>query len=88
MLTDEPAAPNDTVDRIFCLGFFEVTCPGVVVTGDTLILSDRTIGRVAGFNGDHMPNHLNIVIHTKTPKTGEKMGIDLGEKIRLEKIQE
>ena len=88
MLTDEAAAPNDTVDSIFCLGFFEVACPGVIVMGDTLTVADRPIGTVAGFNGDHMPNHLNIVIHSTAPKTGEEMGIDLKERLRLEKIQD
>lgn len=87
MLTDEAAAPNVTVDRIFCLGFFEISCPGVVVKGDTLTVAGRPIGTVAGFNGDHMPNHLNIVIYTKTPKTGEEMAIGLSESIRLEKIR-
>lgn len=88
MLTDESAAPNDTVDRIFCLGFFEVSCPGVIVKGDTLSVAGRPVGKVAGFNDDHMPNHLNIVIHGKAPKTGEELGIDLEETLRLEKIED
>jgi len=86
MLTDEAAAPNKTVDRIFCLGFFEVSSPGVVLKGDTLTVAGRPIGTVAGFNGDHMPNHLNIVIHTQTPKTGAEMGIDLDERLHIKKI--
>lgn len=86
MTTDEAAAPNDTVDRIFCLGFFEVSCSGVIVKGDTLSVAGRAVGTVAGFNDDHMPNHLNIVIHCKTPKTGETLGIDLKETLRIEKI--
>lgn len=87
MLTDEPAGPNDTVDRIFYLGFFEVSCPGVIVRGDTLLIAGRVVGKVIGFNDDHMPNHLNIIIHGKTPKTGKELGIDLKETLRIEKLR-
>lgn len=86
MLTDEAASPNDTIDRIACLGFFEISSPGMVVRGDTLFVAGRPVGTVAGFNGDHMPNHLNIVIHTKSPQTGKEMGIDLKERLRIEKV--
>ncbi len=85
MITDESAAPCDTVDRIFCLCFFEVTSPGVIVEGDTLSIADRPVGKVIGFNDDHMPNHLNIVLQSKDPKTGEAMGLDLRETLRIEK---
>jgi len=63
---DKPAASDDPVDRIFCLGFFEVSSGGIVVEGDTLKIGDRVIGTVAGFNSDHMPNHLNIIEKTGT----------------------
>ncbi len=85
MLTDETAASDDPVDRIFCLGFFEVSSGGIVVEGDTLKIGDRVIGTVAGFNSDHMPNHLNIVIYSAAADTGEKLGIELKEAVIIEK---
>ncbi|HIJ55149.1 MAG TPA: hypothetical protein HPQ03_03385 [Deltaproteobacteria bacterium] len=86
LLTDETAASGDTVERIFCLGFFEVASGGIIIKGDTLKIRDRVIGTVAGFNSDHMPNHLNIVIYSAAADTGKKLGIELKEAVVIEKI--
>ena len=85
VLTDETAAPNDTINRVFGIGFFEVTAPGLIVTGDSVHVSGRSLGTVAGFNGDHMPNHLNIVVQGSGRKTGAEMGMDLEDPIVIEK---
>jgi hypothetical protein len=69
------------VNRIWILGFFEVTSPGIIVEGDTFRVGDRIIGTVSGFNDVHMPNHLNIVIHCQKPQTGVEMGVELQEKL-------
>ena len=85
MLTDETTESGDAVDRIFCLGFFEIISGGIIVKGDTLKIRDRVIGTIAGFNSDHMPNHLNIVIYSAAADTGEKLGIELKEVVVIEK---
>ena len=84
MLTDEDVSTDDEVNRIWILGFFEVTTPGIIVEGDTFRLGDKTIGTVSGFNDVHMPNHLNIEIHCKNPQTGVEMGVELQEKLAFE----
>ena len=81
MLTDEDVSSDDTVNRIWILGFFEVTTPGIIVAGDTFRVGDRDIGSVRGFNDVHMPNHYNIVIHCQNPQTGVEMGIELQDKL-------
>ena len=81
MLTDEDVSPDDAVNRISILGFFEVTTPGIIVAGDAFRVGDRNIGTVRGFNDVHMPNHLNIVIHCQHPKTGVEMEVALQDKL-------
>lgn len=85
LLTDENASVNDTVNRICGLGFLEIDVPGIVVAGDTVKVSDHTVGTVAGFNDAHMPNHLNIVIHSLERKTGAELGIELLDTILFRK---
>lgn len=85
MLTDEPVGPGDEVNRIFCLGFFEISVPGIVVRGDAVRISGRDIGTVAGFNDAHMPNHLNIVVHSEEQKTGAELEIDLYDCLIIKK---
>jgi len=88
MLTDEGVSPGDTINRICCLCFFEITAPGIIVRGDRLLVSGKDMGTVLGFNGDHMPNHLNIVVNGAEQKTGAELEIDLDETLILRKTQE
>ena len=81
MLTDEDVSTDDEVNRIWILGFFEVTRPGIIVEGDAFRVGDTVLGTVSGFNDVHMPNHLNIVIHCQNPQTGVEMGVELQEKL-------
>ena len=85
LLTDENVSPNDTVNRIWGLGFFEIDVPGIIVEGDTVNVSGHTVGTVAGFNDTHMPNHLNIVIHSLERKTGAELEIELQDTVILRK---
>lgn len=79
MLTEASAAPGDTVNRIAPLGFFEVTSGGMVVHGDTVKAGGKVIGSVNGFNTDHMPNHLNILIHGSPALNGKEIGLALND---------
>lgn len=65
ILTDEQRAePSGTVNHIFVVGFFEVTIGGILSVGDWVFADKDAIGRIAGFDVTHMPNHMNIVIKT------------------------
>ncbi|MEX2542035.1 MAG: hypothetical protein WD314_09500 [Trueperaceae bacterium] len=78
LVTTDEAAPGGTVNRTAFLGFFEIAVPGLLVTGDRLITAVGEIGRVVGFDSNHMPNHLNIVIGVDELQTGEDLGLHIG----------
>lgn len=72
IITDEEVKPGEKVDRIAYLGFFEVRQGGVIVTGDPVKVGGHVVGRIAGYDETHMPNHLNIVI-TGNRVTGRQL---------------
>ena len=54
---DEDVSTDDDVNRIWILGFFEVTIPGIIVEGDTFLdgseaLGINATGEVAGIAFD------------------------------------
>ena len=61
--TAEPSAkPGGRVDEATYLGFCEVRQAGVIRVGDVVELAGQALGRVAGFDETHAPNHQNIVV--------------------------
>jgi len=86
IFTDEQeAGPGKKVDNIAYLGFFEVTEGSVMVSGDELYLDGKLVGRIAGFDETHMPNHLNIVIKADERKTGIELNAEVGMEIICKK---
>lgn len=80
IVTSQEAKPGDVVNPIAYIGFFAVQQPGVIVTGDEVRVGDSLIGRLAGFDETHMPNHLNIVVNGEE-KDGEERGLDVGNNV-------
>ncbi len=79
-ITDDPeAGPQHTVDRVAYLAFFSVEEGGIVLVGDGVKVGKQEIGRVAGFDLTHFPNHMNILLRTTEPKTGLELGLRLGD---------
>ncbi|MFI6348193.1 DUF6917 domain-containing protein [Streptomyces sp. NPDC050560] len=68
-------APGARIDRVGFLGFAELECGGVLDRGDTLVIGGCDVGTVLGFDGCHLPNHLNILVHTARPLTGPDLGL-------------
>jgi hypothetical protein len=67
MLTDEQSAkPGGRADRVRAFAFFEITKPGIIVVGDNVFIDKRLVGSITGYDLTHMPNHMNIVLKTKT----------------------
>jgi hypothetical protein len=64
MITDEKTAPGENADRVRAICFFEITKSGLIVIGDNVLIEDRYLGKVTGYDLTHMPNHMNIVIKT------------------------
>ncbi|MCL5027053.1 MAG: hypothetical protein M1531_11280 [Chloroflexi bacterium] len=76
ILTDEEGAvPGAAVDRIAYLCFLEITQGGVVHVGDRLLFRGKPVGRLAGFDLTHFPNHLNIVVKTDDLRSGADAGL-------------
>ena len=80
MITDEDAAPGGGADRVRAIGFFEIIESGLIVVGDEVWIEDRLLGSLAGYDQTHMPNHLNIVVKSKTL---DEPVLRVGDKIRF-----
>lgn len=61
------------------LGFIEFKNGGVLATEMAVLWGSQLIGKVVGFDGNHYPNHYNLLIASKTPKIGPEMGIKLND---------
>ncbi|KAB2952349.1 hypothetical protein F9B85_09340 [Heliorestis acidaminivorans] len=84
IMTDEDdSKPGSEVNRIAYLAFFEVKGGGVVVTGDPVYLKGKLLGHIAGFDETHMPNHINIVIHSKERLSGIHQGAEIGQQLLI-----
>jgi len=80
---EEDAAPGKTVNRIAYVCFFELEKGGVVAKGDKVVLQGETIGEIVGFDETHAPNHLNIVIKSSNSRSGEELGVELGNRLTI-----
>ncbi|MER5492655.1 hypothetical protein [Streptomyces sp. NPDC002490] len=68
-------APGARIDRVGFLGFAELEHGGVIDRGDTVTVDGVEIGTVLGFDGCHLPNHLNILVRARAPLTGSDLGL-------------
>ena len=84
LTVDRNASPGAEVNSISYVAFFEVTEPGIVLTGDYLYLAGDHAGFLAGYDETHMPNHMNVVFLSEKRRTGLAMGLELGAEIRFE----
>jgi hypothetical protein len=73
--TDEGAR----IDRVAFLGFAEIVSGGVLDRGDEVWIGGRRIGVLLGFDGCHLPNHYNVLIHADPAPTGRELGLVPGE---------
>ena len=79
MITDEKkAAPGGGADRVDAVAFFEITKGGLIVTGDKVTAAGTKIGNLVGYDENHMPNHLGIILWAPTL---EEPALAVGDKI-------
>ena len=83
ILTREAAGPGHRVEAIAYLGFFEVSRGGVLIAEDLVYVNEQCIGRLAGFDETHMPNHLNIVIRCNDDRDGAERELRPGMAVTL-----
>jgi hypothetical protein len=82
LLTDETGVlPGGTINRVAAIAFIEFSSGGLVMEGDTVIIGNHTIGKIAGFDETHFPNHMNIVLKGPKRITGLEFGIKGGDKV-------
>lgn len=48
------------------IAFIEITQGGNIVNGDEVRIDGEDVGQLAGFDYNHMPNHMNIVVETNS----------------------
>ncbi len=85
--TDDPnTRPGNNVNAIAYLGFVELQNGGILVAGDEVIWNDEVIGKIAGFDDTHMPNHQNTILTMTTRKSGKELGMCLGDDIIVKGI--
>ena len=83
MITDEEAAaPGGGADRVSAIAFFEVEVGGVAIVEDEVFLGDEPLGRLAGFDLTHMPNHMNVLVKSLTLRSPP---MRVGEKLTIRK---
>ncbi len=81
ILTDENKGPGDTVDKIAYIGFFVVRESTVITVGDEVKINGQLIGKIAGFDETHMPNHYNIVLYGEERISGNERNLNLDDEI-------
>lgn len=82
LCTDEAkAGPQRTVNRTGAVAFFEVDKGGIARVGDKIRFAGRNMGQVVGFDETHSPNHMNLVILTKSLTTGVEQRLKLGDRV-------
>jgi hypothetical protein len=65
MITDENAMPGGNANRVRVISFFEVTKSGLIVENDEVWIENKFLGKLAGYDITHMPNHMNILVKTE-----------------------
>ena len=78
------ARAGDRIDRVGFLGFAEFDCGGVIDRGDAVLVDGRAIGEVLGFDACHAPNHLNVLILTDRPVSGQDLELAPELPVRFE----
>lgn len=81
ILTDEDKKPGEVVNKIAYIGFFAVKESAVIVAGDEVKINGKIIGKIAGFDETHMPNHYNIVIYGKDRISGNERNLNLDDEV-------
>jgi len=77
IVTDENVSPGSRVGRIAYLAFLEFVNGVVLLSGDEVLIEGKLLGRLAGFDISHLPNHMNIVIQGAL-KSSEDRNLSIG----------
>jgi len=82
--TDEAtAAPGSTVNSITYIAFVEILNSGVILVGDPVLHNGKEIGKIAGYDDTHLPNHQNVIVKVTEMKSGEELNLKVDDEIIL-----
>jgi len=62
MITDQNPSPGSELNRMNAIAFIEVRNGGLIVSGDKVYHNEELFGVLAGYDMNHMPNHMNIIV--------------------------
>jgi len=77
--TDEVKYPGENINSIAYIGFTEILNGGVIRRDDTLLINEKALGKVLGFDATHAPNHYNLIVHVTELVTGKGLELSLGD---------
>jgi hypothetical protein len=84
IITDEKdVRPGCRVDRVAYLCYAEIKKGGAIMFGDRMVVENRRMGEVVGFEETHMPNHMNIIIHSTEFKSGLELNVSVGQQMLI-----
>jgi hypothetical protein len=75
------AAPGETVNSIAYIAFVELKNSGVILVGDSVLHNGKEIGRIAGYDDTHLPNHQNVIVKVTEMKSGEELNLRVEDEI-------
>jgi hypothetical protein len=85
ILTDEDqAGPGREVNHVAGIVFFEFTKGGVAAEGDRVTIGGFLIGKIAGYDETHTPNHINIILKGLKRMAGQDWGIKTGDRVIIQ----
>jgi hypothetical protein len=80
--TDETeAAPGKKVNSIAYIAFVELQNSGVILVGDPVLHKGKEIGKIAGYDDTHLPNHQNVIVKVTEMKSGEELNLKVDDEI-------
>lgn len=80
---EQAAAPGKTVDQAIYMAFVEFLTGGVILSGDSVLIDGKEIGKLAGFDETHFPNHLNVLVKCQKAFTGRELGLKPGDVVQF-----
>ena len=78
---EENAVPGGNVDSISYIAFVEIINSGVILVDDSVICGVNEIGKIAGYDDTHLPNHQNVIVKVTEKKSGDELGLKIGDEI-------
>ncbi|HQN74588.1 MAG TPA: hypothetical protein PK160_00950, partial [Bacillota bacterium] len=59
----------------------EIMNSGVILVDDSVICGGDEIGKIAGYDDTHLPNHQNVIVKVTEKKSGDELGLKVGDEI-------